>query len=110
MTDMIMITWTCGGIDEARKVGRYLVQEGLVACVSIIPWVESIYMWSGKLDTAQETKVLLKTRRHCFDKVKEIILENARYDVPEITFVEIAGVSESYLAWLNEAVDAPAPA
>jgi len=102
MTDLIEIHWTSGSIDEARKVCRYLVQERLVACAQVIPWVESIYMWDNKLETSQESKIVMKTRRELFDQIKQVIEENSTYDVPEITMIEIAGGNEAYLSWVEE--------
>lgn len=71
MAEFIEINWTSGSIDEARKVSRYLVQERLVACAQIIPWIESIYMWNNQLETTQESKVTLKTKRIFFDEIKK---------------------------------------
>ena len=82
MSDYIEIHWTAGSLDEARKVCRYLVQERLVACAQIIPWVESIYMWNNQLDTTQESKITLKAHLNNYDQIKEVILKNCSYEVP----------------------------
>lgn len=102
MEKIIEIHWTSGSMDEARKVSRYLVQERLVACAQIVPWVESIFMWNNKLDVAQESKIVLKTRLEKFEKIKEIILKNCSYEVPEITYIEILGGNQEYLNWISE--------
>jgi len=100
--DYIAIHWTAGTLDEARKVCRYLVQERLVACAQIVPWIESVFMWNNQLETAQESKILLKTRMKHYDQVKNIIEENSSYEVPEITYVRLDGGNEAYFAWLEE--------
>jgi periplasmic divalent cation tolerance protein len=102
MTHFYEIYWTSGSIDEARKVARYLVQERLVACAQIIPWVESIYMWNNQLETSQESKVVLKAPQSNFDAIKEVIQRNSSYEVPEILYIEIDGGSSQYLQWLSE--------
>lgn len=102
MSEYIEIRWTAGSIDEARKISRYLVQERLVACAQIIPWVESIYMWDNQLETDQESKVTLKTRAEHWEKIKKVILENHSYELPEITFVPIAGGHQDYLSWIED--------
>ena len=104
MSDFIEIHWTSGSIDEARRVSRYVVQERLVACAQITPWIESVYMWNNQLETSQETKVVLKTSASLFDKVKEIIQENSSYDVPEITCMKIEKGNQEYIKWLDETV------
>ena len=74
MDQLIEIHWSSGSIDEARKICRYLVQERFVACAQITPWIESIYMWNNQLETAQESKIVLKTRQDKYDSIKEVIL------------------------------------
>jgi len=100
--DYIEIHWTSGSIDEARKISRYLVQERYVACAQIVPWIESIYMWNNQLETAQESKIVLKTRASKYEQIKKIIIENCKYQVPEITYLKIAGGNKEYLDWISE--------
>lgn len=102
MSEFIEIHWTSGSIDEARKVSRFLVQDGYVACAQIIPWIESIYVWNGQVETAQESKVVMKTRLDLYESIKKIIKENCKYQVPEITYQSIDGGNEEYLNWLRE--------
>lgn len=102
MSEFIEICWTSGSIDEARKVSRYLVQERHVACAQIIPWIESIYMWNNQLETTQESKVVMKTHRNNFEAIKKIIIENCKYQIPEIIFHAIDGGNEEYMQWLQE--------
>lgn len=103
-SEFIEIHWTSGSLDEARKVSRYLVQERLVACAQIVPWVESVFMWNNKLDTVQESKIILKTRLDNYDKIREIIERNSQYEVPEITWMKIDGGNKPYLDWLSESL------
>jgi periplasmic divalent cation tolerance protein len=107
MSEFIEIHWTSGSIDEARKISRFLVQEKYVACAQIVPWVESIYMWNGELETTQESKVVLKTAAHQYEAVKKIIKENCKYQVPEISFQHIAGGNEEYMDWLRQSSTLP---
>lgn len=104
MTQFIEIQWTSGSLDEARRVCRYVVQERLVACAQIIPWVETIYMWDNKLETAQESKIVMKARSDQFEAIKAIIVENSSYEVPEITFRAIEGGNEAYMKWMEETI------
>ncbi len=106
MADYIEIHWASGSIDEARKISRYLVQERFVACAQIIPWIESIYMWNNQLETTQETKIILKTRRERFEEIKKIIMDNSSYQVPEIIFTSIGGGNTEYLNWIEDSTPA----
>ena len=60
-----------------------------MACAQIIPWIESIYMWNNQLETTQESKIVLKTRLENYNKIREIIEQNSKYEVPEITWFKI---------------------
>jgi len=100
--NFIEIHWTSGSLDEARRVCRYLVQERLVAGAQIIPWIESVFLWNNGLDTAQESKIVLKTRYENYDKIKEVIEQNSKYEVPEITWFNIDGGNKAYMDWLQE--------
>lgn len=102
MSEFIEIHWTSGSIDEARKISRYLVQEKLVACSQIIPWIESIYTWNGQIETSQESKISLKTRKDYYDRIKEVIVENCTYQVPEITYSAIDGGNDEFIEWMRE--------
>jgi len=104
MSEYVEIHWTAGSIDEARRVCRYLVKERLVACAQIIPWIESVYMWNNQLENGQESKIILKTKNDLIANVKEVILDNSSYDVPEITVLEIIEGNEEYLSWIAESV------
>lgn len=107
MTSFIEIHWTCGSLDEARRLCRALVQERLVACAQITPWIESIYLWDSQLETTQESKISLKTSLDLYDKVRHYIEKNCSYEVPEITYTALDGGNESYLSWLEESIAIP---
>ena len=46
---------------SALTLARSLVESRLAACVSIGAPVESLYHWRGKIETAQEVPVVVKT-------------------------------------------------
>lgn len=104
MTQYIEIHWTTATIDEARRVCRYLVQERLVACAQITPWIESVYMWNNQLETAQESKIVLKALLESYEEIKAVIEKNTSYEVPEITYRLIDGGNPAYLDWLSESL------
>jgi len=100
--ELCEIRFTSGSLEEARTIARYLVQEKLVACAKIIPWVESVFRWNGELDTAQESVVLLKTRYLHYDKVLKVILENSKYEVPEVVVFQVIDSNPSYREWVMQ--------
>ena len=101
----IQIQWTCGSMEEAREVCRYLVENHHVACANIIPHVESIYIWQGECQCDNECKVMLKTKAEKWDYIKGVIMEKSSYDVPEILRFDIADGYDEYLQWIEGSVN-----
>ena len=104
MTDKILILTTASSKDEARKIGRTLVERLLAACVSIVPQVDSIYRWEGEIEEAEEFLLIVKTTRGAFERVRSAINELHSYDVPECICVAIDEGSTEYLSWIGQSV------
>ncbi|MCB1136694.1 MAG: divalent-cation tolerance protein CutA [Chlamydiia bacterium] len=102
MSEFVEMHWTTGSIEEARKVCRYLVQNRLAACAQILPWLESIYMWDNRLETTQESKVFIKTRRDRVQEIIKTIKDNTTYEVPEILVFDIKDGNSDYLEWMKQ--------
>ena len=105
MTDKRIVLTTAGSEDEARKIAHHLVESRLAACVNVIPRVESIYRWQGKVESAAEWLLLIKTTVQRFSAVRDAISELHSYDVPECVALSIEDGSAPYLQWLGEAVE-----
>ena len=101
MSDYIVIFITTSSIDEAKKLGRTLVEEKLVACSNILSPVHSIYQWKGKLCEDEEVMIVLKTKRDLFRQIELRVKELHSYDVPEIIAIPIIEGSEDYLSWVE---------
>lgn len=102
MTDKRIVLSTTGSEDEARKVARELVERRLAACVNILPQVESIYRWQGKIETGREWLLLIKTTAERFTAVNDTIRELHSYELPECIAIEIEDGSPEYLRWLSD--------
>ena len=88
--------------DTARKAVRALVGERLIACGNIIPGVESIYEWKGRIETGAEVTVLCKTIASRAEEAQARLRALHPYEVPEILRIPIAGGWPGYLAWVAE--------
>ena len=88
----------------ARRIVTQLVEEKLIACGNIVPGVESIYRWEGKVQTAGEAMAILKTDYGHFHEMQERLTELHPYDVPECLALRIADGPEKYLRWLGDAL------
>jgi periplasmic divalent cation tolerance protein len=104
MTDKKLVLSTCGSVDEARKLARALVEKQLAACVNIIPQIESLYYWKGKVETSTEYLLVIKTTAGAFDELRDVLTELHSYDVPECLEIAIEDGSAAYLAWIGESV------
>jgi periplasmic divalent cation tolerance protein len=93
---------TTGSIEEARKIARILVEEKLVACVNIIPKIESIYRWKGNIEEENESVLLAKTTDKNIDNAIQRIKELHSYDVPDIVAIPITHGFKEYLDWVEE--------
>jgi len=85
-----------------------LVEERCAACVNVLPDVESVYRWEGRVERARERQLLVKTRTACIDRLRRRVGELHPYDTPELLVMPVADGDPRYLAWI-EAMTGPAP-
>ncbi|HEX4075620.1 MAG TPA: divalent-cation tolerance protein CutA [Candidatus Acidoferrales bacterium] len=105
MTDKVVVLVTCGSAREARRIAKAVVERKLAACVNIHDArVESIYRWKGKVESAKEFLLVVKTSRRRFAALQKKIEELHSYDVPEIIALPIVAGSRGYLDWIDETV------
>jgi periplasmic divalent cation tolerance protein len=104
MTDKRIVLCTAGSEDEARKLARHLVEQRLAACVNIVPQIESIYRWQGKVEHAREWLLLIKTTVEKFPAVRDSIQELHSYELPECIAIGIEDGSAAYLEWIDQSV------
>ena len=100
-----MVLVTCANEREARLIARAVVKERLSACVNILPGaVESIYRWKGKVESAREKLLIIKTSRARLAKLQEAVKHLHSYDVPEFIVLPIVAGARAYLDWLQDSV------
>src|ERR1700752_2270384 len=104
MTDKRIVLSTAGSEDEARKIARHLVGNQLAACVNIVPQIESIYRWQGKVESSREWLKLIKTQDEKFPAVRKAIRELHSYELPECIAISVEDGSAEYLEWIGQSV------
>jgi periplasmic divalent cation tolerance protein len=105
MTDKIVVLVMCGSRKEARKIARALVERRLAACVSEIGApVRSVYRWKGKVETAEEFLLVIKSTKRRFAGLQAAVRELHSYEVPEIIALPVEEGSWAYLKWMAESV------
>ena len=100
MSNARIVLTTAGSQDEARKIANALVERRLAACVNIVQQIESIYRWQGKVETATEWLLVIKTQARAFERVRDTIKELHSYDLPECVMLEVEAGSSEYLNWI----------
>jgi len=94
---------TCGSLKEARHIARQVVMRRLAACVNVVRCpVESFYTWKGKLESAREHLLIIKTTAKRLPDLEREVHRLHSYDVPEFIALPVAAGSAKYLAWLQQ--------
>jgi periplasmic divalent cation tolerance protein len=99
----LLVLITAGNREEARKIAELLVNEKKAACVNIVADVDSLFRWKGKVESARESLLLVKTTAALLPELIGLVKEIHSYEVPEIIAFPIVGGSEDYLQWLDSA-------
>ncbi|HLK07492.1 MAG TPA: divalent-cation tolerance protein CutA [Candidatus Angelobacter sp.] len=105
MTNARIVLTTAGSQEEAAKIAHALVDRRLAACVNVIPRIESVYRWQGKVETAQEWLLLIKTQAQLYERVRDTVKELHSYGLPECIMLEVAAGSQEYLDWIEKNTD-----
>ncbi|MBI3324231.1 MAG: divalent-cation tolerance protein CutA [Candidatus Omnitrophica bacterium] len=102
--DVVVVFLTCPSTKVARRIAQTLIAQRLAACVNILPGVDSVFWWEGKVDRARETLLIIKTTRARFRELQPAVRRSHPYDVPEILALPVAVGSPAYLDWVVASV------
>lgn len=98
--DAIVVFMTAANGEEAARLADMLVGAHLAACVQILPEMESVYRWQGKIERQSEILLLAKTTQGKFAELEREVRALHSYDTPEIIAVPVSEASAPYLKWL----------
>jgi periplasmic divalent cation tolerance protein len=100
MERAVLVYTTWPSIVEAEKAGRLIVEKRLAACVNILPGMISHYWWEGKIERAEETVMLVKTRAALAEDVRRAVKEMHSYTTPAIMVLPLESVDADYYRWI----------
>ena len=96
----ILVYATFPSIEDAERIGGRLVEDGLAACVNILPGMVSIYVWQGQRHRDQECAMIIKSRASLADRIVETVRGLHPYENPALVVLDIAGGSLLFLEWI----------
>ncbi len=88
--------------EKAVEIAKVLVNEKFAACVQIYGSGESFYWWEGRVESASEWLILIKTSENKLEALIKKLKEIHPYEVPEIIAHEIKAGNTDYLRWVEE--------
>jgi periplasmic divalent cation tolerance protein len=98
----VVVFITTGTTDEARSISSILVSHRKAACVNIVPQVNSMFCWQGKIESSDEVLLIVKTKATLLEELIELVKQNHSYDVPEVIALPIIDGNRDYLQWLDD--------
>jgi len=100
----LVVLITFSSKDEAHKIARKLIEDGLAACVNVIDKVRSFFIFEGKFEECDEALAIVKTKIDVFQKLIDKVKSMHSYSVPEIIALPIIAGYEDYLKWVDESI------
>jgi periplasmic divalent cation tolerance protein len=104
MSEFRMVLTSIDSREAGEKVARELVEQRLAACVNIVGPIESVYRWQGKVESAGEFLLLIKTTAAQFTAVRDAIKRLHSYELPECISISVDDGSREYLEWIAASV------
>jgi len=103
-TGKVVIFVTTSTEEEAHKIAELLLGKRKAACINIVPRVDSSFWWQGKLESARESLLIIKTKASLLPEIIDLVKSVHSYTVPEVIALPIIGGNQDYLKWLDDEV------
>jgi len=104
MEEIVLLLTNLPDRDSAQRMAHSLVENHAAACVNILAECSSVYRWQGKVESASEIPLLIKTTRAAYPRVEELIRAQHPYELPEIIAVPVVAGMPAYLQWVAQEV------
>ena len=108
MPDIVFLYVTAPDLKTAQKLAETLVAGKLAACVNILPGMQSIYEWQGKIEQADEVVMIVKTTVAAAPAARETIIKAHPYETPCIAALPVNAPlsAEAFLKWIEDVANA----
>lgn len=104
MSAFVFAYVVCANEEEAKHIGKKLVEERLVACINILPKITSMYWWEGKIEESIEVPFIAKTLQSKFKELEQQVINMHSYSTPCIVALPVEEGNEKYLQWIKNEV------
>ena len=103
-TEFVVLLVTTASAEEAQRMAEVLLEQRKAAGVNIVPRINSLFWWHGKIDSAEENLLIVKTKAPRLNEVIKLVKENHSYEIPQIIALPIIGGNQDYLNWIDREV------
>ena len=100
----IVILITTATAEEAQRISKVLLEQRQAACANIVPQVSSLFWWQDKLDSAQESLLIVKTKASKLSEIVRTVKKLHSYQVPEVIALPVIGGNQDYFDWIDKEV------
>jgi periplasmic divalent cation tolerance protein len=105
--EFVFIYVTAPSAEQAKSIGRTLVEERLAACVNILEGMTSFFWWEGKIDEGHEAVLIAKTRAPLCDAVVDRVRALHGYSCPCVVALPLVGGNPAFLEWIASETGEP---
>lgn len=98
--ETLLVLTNCPDEETANAIALAVVEAGLAACVNIMPRIQSIYRWQGKVESATEIPLFIKCTVARYPGLEKLLVELHPYKTPEIIALPITQGLPAYLNWV----------
>ena len=101
MSDIVLVITHLPDAHSAQKLAQQIIEAYAAACVNQLAPCISTYRWQGKIETASEIPLLIKTTRAAYPRLEKLIRAAHPYELPEIIAVSVTAGLPAYLDWIS---------
>jgi periplasmic divalent cation tolerance protein len=106
MSDAILVITNLPDEAAAQALAERIITERAATCINQLAACRSTYRWQGKIETAHEVPLLIKTTTSAYSRLEKLILDAHPYELPEIIAIPISGGLPAYLNWVSKESEA----
>lgn len=107
MDEILLVLTNLPNRESAQRMAHTLIESRAAACINMLAECTSVYRWQGKIETASEVPLLIKTTRIAYPQLEAVIRSHHPYELPEIIAVSVNAGLPAYLQWIIQETSPP---